>query len=658
MFERIKGLLTRNTSGLSSPSDWFKSLFTTATTSSSVVVTPETALNYSTVYACVSLIAETVASLPLNVYKAEGDRKEKATNHPLQTLLHDSPSPEHTSFAWREFVMTSLLLWGNSFNVIIRNKGGQVLQIIPLMPEYIHIERRGGVYRYYYSGQLLEYEVFHILGMSRNGVTGLSPVDLLKESIGLSLAAEEYGARFFGSGTAPAGVLETDETLSPEAIKNLKTSIGTAYSGLGKSHGLMLLEYGLKYKAVTIPPDTSQFLETRSFQRSEICGAYRVPCHMVGDIEKQTSWGSGVEQQQIGFVVNTIRPWLVRCEQQLNATLLTTAERKAGYYIKFVVDGLMRGDMKSRYESYQIGRTNGWLSANDIRALEDMNPIDGGDQYITPLNMAPSNMLEEINKPESKALPFTSETRSGETTLNPVIEAHKPELLQAFSRMIDMEVKDVSAALDKHLGERSTSTFLAWLEDYYSGYGERMKKADGVVPNLRKFANAVIKQAHFRLEIDPKQSEELNTFVTEYIDTFLERRRGRAYNGLVKEILDENALNISVRVKALLAEWSEKAPIKITNEESVRQAHAVARQAWISSGITKFQWRASGGNNCPFCSQLDGKIVGRNEVFLKRDDVLSAQDEKGNWSSLKASSNFNHPPIHRGCDCTIVPVKG
>jgi len=352
------------------------------------------ALQTSAVYACVKILAETVASLPLHLFKkGKGGKSEMAEQHPLFSCLYEMPNDEMTSFEFREMMMTSLLLWGNAYARKIR-KNGHVTELWYLKPQLMTVERdtQTGRIKYTYSdditNQTYEYkpeQIFHIKGLSLDGVTGLSPISQAREAVGLSLATEEYGAKFFGNGARPGGVLEHPGILKdPE---KLRESWNKVYQGTRNSHKVAVLEEGMKYHTIGIAPEDSQFLETRKYQVNEICRIFRVPPHLVGDLERATF--SNIEHQSIEFVQHTIRPWLVRWEQAISRSLLDEKERLL-YFSRFNVDGLMRGDYKSRMEGYAIGRQNGWLSANDIRHLEDLPPIpkeQGGDAYLVNGNM-------------------------------------------------------------------------------------------------------------------------------------------------------------------------------------------------------------------------------------------------------------------------------
>lgn len=369
---------------------------------SGVSVDEETALKTSAVFACVKVLAETVASLPLVLYDEKVDgNKEKAKQHPLYWVLHDIPNDEMTSFSFREMMMENLLLWGNAYALIQRDKKtGRIKGLYPLKAKNMTVERDEVTdkIKYIYtngvkSATYKPSQIFHIPAFSFDGVKGVSPITYARESIGLALATEEYGAKFFGNGARPGGILE-----HPGIVKDpekLRESWNRVYQGAKNSHRVAVLEEGMKYHEIGMSPEDSQFLETRSFQVTEIARIFRVPPHMIGDLSRSTF--SNIEQQSIDFVVYSVRPWLVRWEQAISRSLLTEEERTI-YYAKFNADGLMRGDFSSRMNGYAVGRQNGWLSANDIRQLEDMNKIpaeQGGDLYLLNGNMITANTAKQ-----------------------------------------------------------------------------------------------------------------------------------------------------------------------------------------------------------------------------------------------------------------------
>ena len=387
-------------------------------------VDEKSAMQIATVYACVRLLAETVAGLPLHLYRMneEAGSKEKAVDHPLYKLLYRQPNPEMTSFSFREVMMTHLLLYGNCYAQIIRDGRNSVLSLYPLLPENVEVDRdeKGEIYYIYHAytdekpGEknkdvyFRRDEIFHVPGLGFNGLVGFSPIAMMKNSLGTTLAVEKYGSSFFKNGAQPSGVLEHPGVLKdPSKIRENWTAV---YGGSGNAHKVAVLEEGMQYKAISLPPEDSQFLSTRQFGVNEICRIFRVPPHMVQDLEHATF--SNIEHQSIDFVVHTLTPWLVRFEQAIIKDLLLE-EEKDTLFPKFNVDGLLRGDYQSRMQGYATGISNGFLSPNDCRRLENMDLIPaekGGDDYYlnggyVRLEDAGKQQIREEQKEEQQAPP-------------------------------------------------------------------------------------------------------------------------------------------------------------------------------------------------------------------------------------------------------------
>ena len=373
-------------------------------TTAGKVVTERSAMQMTAVYSCVRILAEAIAGLPLHLYRyTDEGSKEKALDHPLYLLLHDEPNPEMSSFVFRETLMTHLLLWGNAYAQIIRNGKGEVVALYPLMPNKMTVDRDPEGHLYYQYNRssdeaikpsqtviLQPRDVLHIPGLGFDGLVGYSPIAMAKNAIGLAIATEEYGAKFFANGAAPSGVLEHPGTIKdPQRVREAWQS---QFGGSSNSGKVAVLEEGMKYTPISIAPEQAQFLETRKFQINEIARIFRVPPHMVGDLEKSSF--SNIEQQSLEFVKYTLDPWVIRWEQSLQRALIRQDE-KAKYFVKFNLEGLLRGDYQSRMTGYATARQNGWMSANDIRELENLDRIpaeDGGDLYLINGNMLPLQM--------------------------------------------------------------------------------------------------------------------------------------------------------------------------------------------------------------------------------------------------------------------------
>lgn len=395
-------------------------------------VNERSAMQMTAVYSCVRILAEAVAGLPLHLYRYKEDGgKERAIDNNLYHLLHDEPNKEMSSFIFRETLMTHLLLWGNAYAQIIRNGKGEVVALYPLMPNKMQVDRdeNGELYYIYTRSSeeaktmegatvyLTPRDVLHIPGLGFDGLVGYSPIAMAKNAIGLAIATEEFGAKFFANGAAPSGVLEHPGTIKDPS--RLRENWNSTFGGSANSGKVAVLEEGMKYTPISISPEQAQFLETRKFQIDEIARIFRVPPHMVGDLEKSSF--SNIEQQSLEFVKYTLDPWVIRWEQSLSRALLSEDEKRK-YFFKFNLEGLLRGDYESRMSGYATARQNGWMSANDIRELENLDKIpaeDGGDLYLINGNMLPLNKagayanIEKEDKTDEEVLEMDKSGRSG-----------------------------------------------------------------------------------------------------------------------------------------------------------------------------------------------------------------------------------------------------
>lgn len=405
-------------------------------------VTPSNALTNMAVLACVRVLTESLASLPVIVYRRRGRNRDRAQDLGLYELLHDQPNRELTSFEYRELKFAHALLWGNSYSEIEWDGAGDPVALWPLNPAVTQATRvNGNIYYVTQVGSetisLPAWRVHHVRGLSGDGLTGYSMIRLAMNAIGLGLATEEFGGRFFSNGARPGVVLKHPGILSDEAYDRLRKSWNAESQGLSNAHRVKILEEGLDMETLGIPPDEAQFLETRKFQLAEVARMFRVPAHMINDLEHATF--SNIEHLSIQFVTHSLLPWMVRDEKAMRRDLLVGSQKKK-LQIEYLVNALLRGDTTSRYQAYSIGRQNGWLSTNDIREMENMNPIDGGDVYLQPLNMTP-----------------IGETQPNKRALIGLYE-------DALRRLVRREVADIRRAATRKQGGESLAE---WAEGFY-----------------------------------------------------------------------------------------------------------------------------------------------------------------------------------------------
>lgn len=371
-------------------------------------VTEKSSLGMPAVWRAVNLIAGTVASLPLHAYRsADGGRTRQSTGRAANLL--ETPHPDMTRFELWETVMAHMLLWGNAYLWIGRNQLGQIVELWPIHPSRVKVGRTSDMGRKVYQIDNGDREhddstILHLPAFGYDGVCGVSPIRIAREGIGLALAAEEYGAKLFGSGSLATGILQTEQRLTPDQADVLQQRWKQKRSGLGSAHETIVLDRGATFTQLTIPPGDAQFIESRRFQISEVARMFGVPPHMLMDTEKSTSWGTGIEQQGIGFVIYTLRPWLTRTEQRISRIL-----KPEPVYAKFSVEGLLRGDAASRLTFYKGMWDIGALSTNEIRELEERAPVDGGDVRYRPLNMGQLGEFDDTSNAAPAAQEATTD---------------------------------------------------------------------------------------------------------------------------------------------------------------------------------------------------------------------------------------------------------
>lgn len=619
----------------------------------------KTAMQCTAVFACVRILAETIASLPLVVYRRLlGGGKERATDHYLYPLLHDQPNPEMTSFEFRETLMGHLALRGNAYAEIERDNAGWPVALWPLRPDRMQVgyDDRGLRYDYILpNGEpviLRQQNIMHIRGLSGDGLVGYSPIRMAREAIGLALATEEFGARFFGQGAHPGGIVEYPGKLSEEAYKRYKQSVQEAYGGLGKAHRLMVLEEGLKYTQVGIPPEDAQFLSTREFQVIEIARIFRIPPYLLQDFSRATF--SNVEHTAISFVVHTVRPWLVRWEQAIKRDLFLPGERET-YFAEFLVDGLLRGDIESRYRAYSVARQWGWMSANDVRELENMNPISGGDVYLIPLNMVPAGSAGEAQRSAESRSALSGEERAlrAANVRRGIANSYKKVIANTVQRILKREMKDVLTEAEKAFGRRAVdmSIFDAWLRDYYNQKHAPHIEAE-MWPVLLAIAEAINASVGDEIGAEAVMTPELEEFLRDYVTVYRNRHIGQSI-AEIREALQEAGEEYGGQVeslKRLFEEKWDKRPESEGQEEGIRATNAVALFAYTLYGVPKVRWVAT-GKSCPYCRALDGKVVGTNTAFVKMNEEFKPD---GVDVPMVIGRNAKHPPLHLGCDCLLV----
>lgn len=617
-------------------------------------------------YFCgIQIIAGTISALPLHLYQGTGRERRKAIEHPAYDIFHTQANEFMPAMSAREAMMAHILGWGNCYAEKVYDRAGRLSEIWPIQPHRVCPEIKNGsiLYDVSVNGRIVTLDrgsIIHIAGLGYDGIMGYSIATVARESLGLGLAMEEFGARFFGAGTHPGAIAEHPGKLSPEGAKRLQASLQEKHAGLGKSHRLLLLEEGMTLKSVGIPPEDAQFLESRRFGVAEIARWLNLPPHKLKDLERATF--SNIEQQAIEYVTDSLLPRCVKIEQNLNIQILTKSERKQGYYFKHSLEGLLRGDSEQRSKLYQVLWGCGALSPNDIREKEDLPPIDGGDIHLIPLNMisleraddlgmAPqggtSGAGEENSNPppvERNGLP-PYERRSGIDVRDRISARYYPLIREAAKRVINREAIAIKKQIGKQRNLRDIGQFNQWLDEFYDSLPEYIRNS--LFPVFQSFFESVR---------DAVSEEVGTTFETAWPDAYacdcryLEIYIRRHVDSSVGEI--RNAMNQGEDIDDIeerVGKWSGERPDEIARNETARGSNFIATVGYLNAGLFAV-WKIR-GRTCPFCRSFEGKKIRKGEVFVKKGDAISPVD--GDQKPMKITRTMQHPPLHKSCDCFV-----
>jgi len=647
---------------LATPPKWLQDLLVDTPTAAGVQVSERNAETIAAVYRAVSVLAGAVATLPLKLYRrADDGGREEATDHPLYGLLHDRPNPLMTSVMFREALMRWLLLYGNAYAEIEYGRDGTVRALWPLPSDIVSVEvdlSREPVdlkvryrVRLESGGEkiLPRYAVLHIRALG-TGLVGLSPVRLMRETLGVAKAAEQYGAKVFANDASVGVVLSHPAKLSDEAVQRIRRQWTELHAGLSNAHRVAVLEEGMKAERIGLPPEDAQFLQTRQFEVAEIARIFGVPPHLLFDLSRGTY--SNNEQLSLEFLQHSLRPWLVRWEQEIQHTLLLPSER-GRYYAEFVVDGLLRADTESRYRAYAIGRQWGWLSANDVRRRENMPPIEGGDTFLVPLNMLQTGPGGTRPVDPERAAPAAVERRDYRVMPEPEIRqltrlrvgrTYERLLEDVWRRIVRREVADVRRMLPELQAGR-LAVFGEWLKRW----------SEDELPGwiYERYLPLVQALAEFTLEATREElphnvtMEDIQQEMDSYARVAAHRHAGDTAGQLEALVRDED--DPVAAVEQRLVEWEEQRPAKEARRERVRATNAFAKIIFVAAGVTRLVWRNTGSESCPYCQRMDGRIVGVSEWF-----ALPGEDLGG----MRVFGRIGHPPLHDGCDCVILPETG
>lgn len=664
MIERIKNIVysvrSAIVSTLSRPSRWLVEMFGGAEAKSGARVNEKTAVQVTAVFACVRLLAQTIASLPLHTYRRLNEGKERAYDHPAYHVLHSLANPECTSYNLRQIMMVNLLLTGDAYAEIVRNGAGALIELWPIPSNRVTKKRNRETGEIFYEVYTLDSktrflypeQMLHIPWVGMEAFSSFKPVELAREAIGLSMAAEEFGSRFFSDGANASGIAEYPGRMSDAAYDRFKKTFNEKYVGLSKGQRVMFLEQGLKFTKLTINPNEAQAIETRKFQVIEVARFFNVPPHLIMDLERATF--SNVEHQDISFVKYSVRPYLVCWEQELLRSVFLPSERRK-YFAEFSVDGLLRGDYKTRQEGLEIMRRNGVINADQWAAMENMNPLpDGqGKEYFVPMNWTPVGQSQKQPAPDDgKRMEGRQAAleRSAKTKYK-TAQNYKRLFADAGLRIVKRERSQVTDKGKKSLAKGNAPEFDAWLENYYRDASTWMIPI--LSPVLMSYTEA----------IEPLASDEagaralppdLQKWMTGYLANWARDYSAESLSQIraVIKKANEDGEDPYEAVAARLEEWEEKRPEKLAAKEVTEAAGVISKYVYKSAGVRRIRWVNTGSNPCPYCEELDGKVVGIEQAFLGAGDRLDSED-----GNMKINKPTVTPPLHNGCVCMIIPER-
>jgi HK97 family phage portal protein len=641
-------------------------------------VDEKTALNISAVQACVRVLSEDIAMLPIKVYKTVKNGKEEDTSHPLYQILKNKPNEWMSSYVFTRLLMQHLLLYGN-FYCEIMYKRGEIVGLLPIHPSLVTMKSTPNG-KYFYEVKVKNekkplqwYYVMHVLGMSDDGINGLSPIEMARKSLGLSLAVDQFGSNFFGQGTNMGMTLEHPGKLSEPARENLKKSIDEKNGGLTNSHRVFILEEGMKSVKNVIPPNDSQFLETRKYQKEDIATLFRVPLHLIQSLDKATN--NNIEHQSLDYVIHSLLPWIKNIEQaMINSLFIYYPDT----FPEFTVDALLRGDFKTRMEGYNLGIGNGMYSINECRAKENMNPIENGDEhYIMVNNMAPINTVGQEKtqaqksqpkddtpveplKVEKKSVEIATETRQDSTYVlkslelrkkdgllrNSIRDSYMPVFDAVVLEIIKREKADIMRCVEKKIQSKKPKEEIlrGCIVEFYNSHLDYIKnKLSAPVKGLSRAINdAASSEIDGNGLSEERMQEFIDDFLQGYSDKFKERSRGQ-----LQQILEDSEYDgIEDALSTRFEEWANTRPGKTSLELVVQLAEAVATSVFFSN-LRKAEWSTTSEKPCPICEELNGKIIVEGETFVKAGDQIL---------DLQVYQDKTHPPLHGGCACVIIPA--
>lgn len=627
-------------------------------------------LDNSAVWGAVKYLSSMVSTMPLHVFKKEGGSRIIDSNHPVSKVLN-APNPYMTKSVFLETMEINYELFGVSYAEILWSKGTlkkYPIMIVPISPRDIEVIVVDNQMNYLHlpSGKYIPREdLLIVMGSSMNGFLPMNPLKYMKSSVDLAKAGEKLQKRYFEKGTLLGGVITVPKDFTNDEKLRIKTSFDSAFTGSGNSFGTIVLNDGVVYNPIKFNAEDNQLLESRNFTIQEVARRFGVSPYALGDLSHATF--SNVEQQALNDVKNTFRPRIVKFEEALNH-ILFNGKDKDTHYIKFSMEGLLRGDTATRYNAYHVALTDGFMNVDEVRALEDLNPIpDGtGEVFFVPMNYMNRKSAVDYVPQEYQSNPYgEAEVKPVETEIveeiKPVEEidalTEREQLVEASEKIIERLVRKMIRAERVAIKEQLETFSTTGLDTFKKNISTTINKISKeftpeALEIYKSISNKLIPQ--IQKQVDNKDftnQAEMDEFITKYVDGFIHRFSGKLV-GDVYTISNKTTEDTAVEdFKDMGTNWGLNLAHEIKNEEKVRYTNSIVKTAFLYLGVTKMISVANAGA-CPICQKLDGKIVSIEGSFIDKNDEID--DGEGNVTNFKKS--YAHPPYHRGCSCTIMPV--
>ena len=637
---------------------------------SDVHVDQDTALSSTALFQALRILSGSVGMVPLGIYQRTGAGRNLMRDHPTHLTLQQ-PNPEITAIELRQMVTSFAASAGNGYAQIVFDRRGHPAELWPIPPHRIRPDRAPtGALRYHVSTAdgattyLPAEEVFHLRGFMRGGLLGVDVIEKMQEAVGLAIATEKFAGAFFGNGSFLSGFLKFPARLGKEAKDNVRKSLDNRHGGVTRAHRIGFLEDGMEWVQSGADPGESQLLEQRRLSVEEASRILNVPPHLLHNLDRATF--NNIEELGISFVVYSLGEWFARWEQTIGQRLLLPSERSLGLYAKHNPNALLRGNHKARGQFYKTLHQLGALSADDIRELEDMNPLpDGvGARYFVRRDTIPLDSIDELV--DSLGAAGRAPQRSEHRDIVPIAEARaakerravdkrirmrsefRPILREAAASVVRKEVVAVRAALRKAFGGREAARLSSLLDEIYEQHGEYV--AERFAAALQTYGRRVAPEAAG--DVDARVPDDLDEFMGRYAQTLGRRWSGSSTGQLRQLIRDTDPDELEAAIEQRMAEWEERRPDKAAEREAVEAGEAVTAYVYAAAAISALVWRAN-QDACPLCQSMDGRRIGIRDYFVTEGGVVDAADDE--TAPLISRQNVRHPPLHGGCVCYLLP---